>query len=152
MFTKKFIKIFHSVQQIGLFSLFKNLNLGNDGQSQMTFDNSGLHLVNINAYAKLYRNIPNDLRVIDIFHEQAEDKIFTNSPRTKSSQTARWQNQMSDYRTLYEIQLQVSVDFLRAVQFQLSEHVVNELSLWNGIAQNNSRKTVYNYHWKAILL
>ena len=29
MFTQKFIKIFHSVQEIGLFSLFQNLNLGN---------------------------------------------------------------------------------------------------------------------------
>ena len=28
MFTQKFIKIFHSVQEIGLFSLFQNLNLG----------------------------------------------------------------------------------------------------------------------------
>ena len=29
MFTQKSIKIFHSVQEIGLFSLFQNLNLGN---------------------------------------------------------------------------------------------------------------------------
>ena len=29
MFTQTFIKIFHSVQEIGLFSLFQNLNLGN---------------------------------------------------------------------------------------------------------------------------
>ena len=28
-FTQNFIKIFHSVQEIGLFSLFQNLNLGN---------------------------------------------------------------------------------------------------------------------------
>ena len=38
----------------------------------------GLDVVNINAYAKFYQNIPNGLRVIDIFHEQAGDKIFTN--------------------------------------------------------------------------
>ena len=49
----------------------------------------GLHLVNINAYAKFYQNIPIGLRVIDIFHEQTGDKIFTDSPRTKSSQTVR---------------------------------------------------------------
>ena len=35
----------------------------------------GLHLVNINAYSKFYQNIPNGLRVIDIFHEQVGDKI-----------------------------------------------------------------------------
>ena len=29
MFMQKFIKIFHSVQEIGLFSIFQNLNLGN---------------------------------------------------------------------------------------------------------------------------
>ena len=68
---QNFITIFHSVQEIGPYSLFQNLEL---------------------------------------------DKIFTNSLRTKSSQTVRWQNQMFDYRALYEIQLQVSVDFLRVVQ------------------------------------
>ena len=47
----------------------------------------GLHLVNINAYAKFYKNIPNGLRVIDIFrhfswtgrgqnlHKLSSDKI-----------------------------------------------------------------------------
>ena len=29
MFTKTFIKIFHSIQEMGLFSLFQNLTLGN---------------------------------------------------------------------------------------------------------------------------
>ena len=59
----------------------------------------GLDVVNINAYAKFYQNIPNGLRVIDIFHEQAGDKIF-----------------MFDYRAVYESQPSVSVDFLRVVQ------------------------------------
>ena len=45
----------------------------------------GLDVVNINAYAKFYQNIPNGLRVVYIFHEQASDKIFTNSPVTKSN-------------------------------------------------------------------
>ena len=82
----------------------------------------GLHLVNINAYANFYQNIQNGLRVIDIFHEQAGVKIFTNTPASKSSQTVWWQNQMLDlYRALYEIQLQVSVDFLRVVQFRESD-------------------------------
>ena len=84
------------------------------GQFQMTFDNPLGY--NINAYAKFYQNIPNGLRVNDIFHKQAGDKIVTNSPRTKSSQTVRRQNQMFEYWALYEIQLQVSLDFLRVVQ------------------------------------
>ena len=45
----------------------------------------GLDVVNINAYAKFYQNIPNGLRAVDIFHEQAGDKIFTNCPVTKSN-------------------------------------------------------------------
>ena len=88
----------------------------------------GLHLVNINAYAKFYQNIPNGLRVINIFHEQAGDKIFTNMPETKSSQTVWWQNQMFDYRALYEIQLQVSVDFLRVMQFPLPDESLDCLT------------------------
>ena len=32
------------------------------------------------AYAKFYQNISNGKRVMDIFHEQAGDKIFTNCP------------------------------------------------------------------------
>ena len=43
------------------------------------------NVVNINAYAQFYQNIPNGLRVIDIFHEQAGNKIFTNCPVTKSN-------------------------------------------------------------------
>ena len=71
----KFIKIFHSVQEIGLFSLFQNLNLGKHRPIQNDiWQFRGLHLVNINGYAGLYQNIPNGLRVIDIFHEKAGDK------------------------------------------------------------------------------
>ena len=45
----------------------------------------GLGVVIINAYAKFYQNIPIEFRVIDIFHEQPGDKIFTNCPVTKSN-------------------------------------------------------------------
>ena len=41
--------------------------------------------VNINAYAKFLLKYPNGLRVIDIFHKQASDKIFTNCSVTKSN-------------------------------------------------------------------
>ena len=76
----------------------------------------GLEFVNINVYAKVYQNIPNGLRVIDIFLELSGDKIFTNAPVTKSSQTVREQNQMFDYRAHSESEPSVSVDFLRVVQ------------------------------------
>ena len=103
---KMFIQLFHSVQEIGLFSLFQNLNLGNASANPKWHLNDiwqsiGLLLVNINAYAKFYQNIPNGLRVVDIFHEKNGDKIFTNSPRTKSSKNCPVTNyQMFDYRAL----------------------------------------------------
>ena len=69
MFTQKFIKMFHSVQEIGLFSLWIWIwtsatppPIPND-----IWQSPGLHLVNINAYAKFDQFIPNGLRVIDIF-------------------------------------------------------------------------------------
>ena len=43
---------------------------------------------------------------------------------------------MFDYKALYEIQLQVSVDFLRVVQYRIHRHDYRELlrlkSLWHG--------------------
>ena len=105
--TRNFITIFHSVQEIGPFSLFQNLELGKvSTDDKYHFAISwGLELVNINVYAKVYQNIPNCLRVID---------IFTNSPVTKFSQTVRCQ--MFDYRAHSESQPSASVDFLRVVQ------------------------------------
>ena len=37
----------------------------------------GLDVVNINAYTKFYKNIPNGLELSTFFHEQSGDKIFT---------------------------------------------------------------------------
>ena len=84
MFTQKFIKIFHSVQEIELFSLFQNLALGK-ASANVISQSFGLDIVNISAYANFCQNIPSGLRVIDSFHEQAGDKIFTNCPVTKSN-------------------------------------------------------------------
>ena len=134
MCMQNFITIFHSVQEIGPFSLFF-FRIWNSARPRPIpygiWQSLGLHLVNINAYANFYQNIPNGLRVIDIFHEQAGDKIFTNRPGTKFSQTLRWHNQLFDYRALYEIELSVSVDFLRVVQLWL------RLKLWSNIQSQN---------------
>ena len=138
MCMQNFIIIFHSVQEIGPFSLFfriwnsakprpmknvisqslgldlvninvyakvyQNIPLGSRdraiftfsdfeprqrlGQSQMTFDTLGLHLINMRMQ-KFYQNTPNGLRVIDIFHKKAGVKIFANRPASKFSQTVR---------------------------------------------------------------
>ena len=114
MFTQKFIKIFHSVQEIGLFSLFQNLSLGNSSANPkwnltISWATSGQHQCVckiLSKYSKRFKSY----RHFSTF--------FTNRPASKSSQTVRWQNQMFDYRALYEIQFQVSVDFLTVVQLQ----------------------------------
>ena len=59
MCMQNFITIFHSVQEIGPFSLFQNLELGKASPMKNVISQSlGLDLVNINVYAKVYQNIP----------------------------------------------------------------------------------------------
>ena len=111
VFTQKFIKIFHSVQKIGYFHFFRIWRSAKPRPMINVISQSlGLDVVNINAYAKFYQNIPNGLEL---------SSFFTNRSVTKSSQTVWWQNQMFDYRALYESQPLVSVDFLRVVQYFL---------------------------------
>ena len=57
------------------------------GQPQMAFDNLLGYILSISMRIQNFIKI--GLRVIDIFHEQAKDKIYTNRPMTKSSQTVR---------------------------------------------------------------
>ena len=68
MCMQNFIIIFHSVQEIGPFSLFQNLELGKastDEKYHVTI--SWVDLVNINVYAKVYQNIPLSSRDRAIF-------------------------------------------------------------------------------------
>ena len=59
MCMQNFITIFHSVQEIGPFSLFQNLKLGKASTDENVISQSlGLDLVNINVYTKVYQNIP----------------------------------------------------------------------------------------------
>ena len=59
MCMQHFITIFHSVQEIGPFSLFQNLELGIASTDEKSILQSlGLDLININIYAKVYQNIP----------------------------------------------------------------------------------------------
>ena len=54
---QSFIKIFHSVQEIGPFSLFHNV----------ISQSIGLDRVNVNVYAKVYKNMPLSPRDRTIF-------------------------------------------------------------------------------------
>ena len=58
MCMQNFITIYHSVQEIGPFSLFQNLELGKARPMKNVISQSlGLDLININVYAKVYQNI-----------------------------------------------------------------------------------------------
>ena len=68
MRMQNFITIFHSVQEIGPFSLFQNLELGKASTDEKChFTILGLDLVNINVNAKVYQNIPLSSRDRAIF-------------------------------------------------------------------------------------
>ena len=58
MCTQNFITIFVTVQEIGQFSLFQDLNSAKPRQIKNVSSQSlGLDLVNIKVYAKVYQNI-----------------------------------------------------------------------------------------------
>ena len=68
MCMQNFITIFFTVLQIGPFSLFQNLELGKASTKKNVSSQSlGLHLVNINFYAKVYQHIPLSSRDRAIF-------------------------------------------------------------------------------------
>ena len=84
MFTQKFIKIFHSVQEIWLFSLFQNLNLGNSTA------NPKWHLTISWATSCQYQCV---CKILSKYSKRFKlSTFFTNRPGTKSSQTGRGQN------------------------------------------------------------
>ena len=65
---QNFITIFHSVQEIGPFSLFQNLELGKTSSIKNDISQSlGLDLDNINVYTEVYQNIPLSSRDKAIF-------------------------------------------------------------------------------------
>ena len=86
MFRKSLSKYSTQFKRWGYFHFFRIWTSATPRRIQNDIWQSlGLNLVNINGYAKFYQNIANGLRVIDIFHEQAVVKIFTNCPVTKSN-------------------------------------------------------------------
>ena len=110
----------HYSSQFNKYGIFHFFRIWNSAKPRpMKNDNSQslrLDFVNIIVYAKVYQNIPNGLRVIDILRELSRDKIFTNRLVTQFSRTVRWHNQMFDYRAHSVSQPSVSVDFRRVVQ------------------------------------
>ena len=151
MFTQKFINIFHSVQEIGLFSRFQNLNRGNASP------NPKWHLTISWATSCQYQCV---CKILSKYSKRFKSyrhfsTFFTNRPASKSSQTVRWQNRMFDYRALLEIQL--PNDFLRVVQFvksslSLKEPVNVPISSFEQSDESNRHDKYYwpNSKWNQI--
>ena len=78
MFTQKFINISHTVQEIGLFSLFQNLALDKASTNDKChFAISWTRCRQYQCVCKILSKSSKWFRVINIFHEQVIDKIFT---------------------------------------------------------------------------
>ena len=83
---QKLIKVFHSVQEIGLFSLFQNLAIGKASTNDKChFAISWTRCRQQQCVCKILSKYFQRFRVIDIFHEQSGDKIFINCLVTKSN-------------------------------------------------------------------
>ena len=69
MCMQNFITIYHSVQEIGPFSLFQNLELGKvlTDEKNVISQSLGLDHLNINVYENVYQNIPLSSRDRAIF-------------------------------------------------------------------------------------
>ena len=79
MFTQKFIKIFHSVQEIEHFHFFRIWRLTKPRPMiNVILQFLGLDLFNIKLSAKFYQNIPNGLRVNFHFQNLNLGKTSTN--------------------------------------------------------------------------
>ena len=81
MFMHNFIKIFHSGQEIGPFSLFQNLTIGKPRPMiNVILQFLGLDRFNIKLSAKFYQNIPNGLIVnFHCFQNLNTGETLTNS-------------------------------------------------------------------------
>ena len=80
MCMHSFITIFFTVQEIGPFSLFQNLELGKASTRNVSSQPLGLDLVNINVCAKVYQNIPlssRDMAIFTFFQNLALGKAST---------------------------------------------------------------------------
>ena len=107
---QNFITIFHSVQEIGPFSLFQNLELGKASTKNVISQSLGLELDNINVYAKVYQNIPLSSR---------DGAIFTISefePRQRLGQSQITFDNLLDYILSISMRIQNFIKIFQTVQ------------------------------------
>ena len=80
MYMQNFITIFHSLHEIGTFSLFENLELGKTSTVKNDISQSlWLDIVNINVYAeeKIFHSVQ-EIRPFSLFQNLALSKASTN--------------------------------------------------------------------------
>ena len=109
MFTQKFIKIFHSVQEIGPFSLFQNLALGKAStDDKCHFEIPWARSFQHQIIAKFYQNIPNGLKVK--FHFFQNLNLGKASTNPKYHLTISWATSCQ-YQCVCKISSQYSTKF-----------------------------------------
>ena len=115
MFTHKFIKMFHSVQEIGPFSLFQNLALGKAStDDKCHFAMPWAKYFNIKLSAKFYQNIPNDLIVnFSLFSEFEPRQNFDQSQMS-------FDNLMGYILSIYQCVCKISSQC--STQFKIQGH------------------------------
>ena len=119
MCRQNFIIIFHSVQEIGPFSLFQNLEHGKASTDENVISQSlGLDLVNINVYAQVYQNIPLSSRDRAIFNFS----IF--KPRQCLNQSQMTFDNLLGYILSISMGMQNFIKILQTV-YELSTFFIN---------------------------
>ena len=111
MFTQNFIKIIHSVQEIGPFSLFENLELG----KASTDDNCHFAIPWARSFqhqivCKFYQNIPNGLTVN--FHFVSEFEPWQSLNQSQMS----FDNLMGYILSIYQCECKMSSQY--SIQFK----------------------------------
>ena len=137
MFTKKCIKIFHSVQEIGPFSLFFRIwhSAKPRPMINVILQFLELDLFNIKLSAKFYQNIPNDLIVN--FHFFSEFEPRQNLDQSQMSFDYLMGYILSIYQCVCKIPLQYSTQFKRQGHFHF-------FRIWSSAKPRPMKMTFHN--------
>ena len=119
MCMQNFSTIFHSVQEIGPFSLFQNLELGKTSTDENDISQSlGLDLVNINVYAeyiKIFHSVQ-EIRPFSLFPFAIVSLFSEFEPQQKLNQSQMSFDNLMEYILSIAICMQNFITIFRSVQ------------------------------------
>ena len=117
MCMQNFSTIFFTVLEIGPFSLFQNLELGkaSTNRKNVSSQSLGLHLVNINVYAKFHHNSPLISR---------DKAIFTFSEFGARQSLDRWKNAISQSFGLNLVNINVYAKVYQNIPLSLKDRAI----------------------------